>query len=67
MPRADRLRCYRDFRSILERNGIGWAHWDSRATSGVVDDDRSVQVDLAQALLGEDVILAAIESGDLRA
>ena len=65
VPRADRLRWYRDFRSVLEKNGIGWAHWDYKGDFGVVDDDRSVQVDLAQALLGDDVILAAIESGDL--
>jgi endoglucanase len=65
VPRADRLRWYRDFRSVLERNGIGWAHWDYQGGFGVVDREGRIQVDLAQALLGEDVILAAIESGDL--
>ena len=65
VPRADRLRWYRDFRSVLEKNGIGWAHWDYKGGFGVVDGERNVQVDLAQALLGDDVILAAIESGDL--
>ena len=64
-PRADRLRWYRDFRSVLERNGIGWAHWDYKGGFGVVDGDRKIHVDLAQALLGEDVLLAPIESGDL--
>jgi endoglucanase len=64
-PRADRLRWYRDFRSVLERNGIGWAHWDYKGGFGVVDGDRDIHVDLAQALLGEDVILAPVESTDL--
>ncbi len=66
-PRADRLRWYRDFRSVLEKNGIGWAHWDYKGGFGVVDGDRHIHVDLAQALLGEDVILAPIESTDLGA
>jgi endoglucanase len=64
-PRADRLRWYRDFRSVLEGNGIGWAHWDYKGGFGVVDGDRNIQVDLAQALLGEDILLAPIESTDL--
>ncbi|MCG6927333.1 MAG: cellulase family glycosylhydrolase [Acidobacteria bacterium] len=61
-PRADRLRWYRDFRSVLERNGIGWAHWDYKGGFGVVDGERNVHVDLAHALLGEDVSLAPIPS-----
>jgi endoglucanase len=64
-PRADRLRWYRDFRSVLERNGIGWAHWDYKGGFGVVDGDRNIHVDLAHALLGEDVPLAPIPSAGL--
>ncbi len=64
-PRADRLRWYRDFRSVLERNGIGWAHWDYKGGFGVVDAQRNIHVDLAHALLGEDVALAPVESAGL--
>jgi endoglucanase len=63
-PPTDRLRWYRDFRSVLERNGVGWAHWDYKGGFGVVDRERRIHVDLAQALLGEEVLLAPIESTD---
>jgi endoglucanase len=65
VPRVDRLRWYRDFRSVLEKNGIGWAHWDYKGGFGVVDDDRNIHLDLAHSLLGEDVALAPISSTDL--
>jgi endoglucanase len=65
IPLADRLRWYRDFRSLLEKNGIGWAHWDYKGDFGVVDRERNVHLDLAHALLGEDVALAPIPSTDL--
>jgi hypothetical protein len=65
VPRADRLRWYRDFRSVLEKNGIGWAHWDYKGGFGVVDRERNVHLDLAHALLGEEVTLAPIPSTDL--
>jgi endoglucanase len=65
VPRADRLRWYRDFRSVLEQNGIGWAHWDYKGGFGVVDRERNIQVDLAHALLGEDVALEPIRSAGL--
>jgi endoglucanase len=64
-PPGDRLRWYRDLRSVLEANGIGWAHWDYKGGFGVVDGQRNIHVDLAQALLGEDVTLAPIESTGL--
>jgi endoglucanase len=64
-PLADRLRWYRDFRDVMERNGIGWAHWDYKGGFGVVDAERNIHVDLAAALLGEDLILAPLRSTDL--
>jgi hypothetical protein len=65
VPAADRLRWYRDFRSVLEKNGIGWAHWDYKGSFGVVDSERHIHLDLAHALLGEDIALALLPSTDL--
>ncbi|GAB4235494.1 MAG: glycoside hydrolase family 5 protein [Acidobacteriota bacterium] len=36
-PREPRLRWYRDMRSVLEANGIGWATWDYKGGFGIVD------------------------------
>jgi endoglucanase len=54
-PRGPRLRWYRDVRSVLEEQGISWAHWDYKGGFGVVDSQRHVHLDLAQVLLGEDL------------
>jgi endoglucanase len=53
-PASDRLRWYRDFRKVLEKNGVGWAHWDYKGGFGVVDGERNIDIDLAHALLGND-------------
>lgn len=49
-PREDRLRWYRDLRSILEDNGIGWATWDYMGNFGIVDRDGNQDRELIEVL-----------------
>jgi endoglucanase len=51
VPRKDRLRWYRDLRSVLEGAGIGWANWDWKGGFGIVGRDGHVDKGLVQALL----------------
>ena len=65
VPRADRLRWYRTSGASSRATESAGRTGTTRAASGWSTTRRTSQVDLAQALLGEDVILTAIESGDL--
>lgn len=49
-PREDRLRWYRDVRSIFEDNGIGWANWDFKGGFGIVDREGAPFPDLVEVL-----------------
>lgn len=37
VPRADRLRYYRDFVGVLEREGIAWANWEYKGDFGLFE------------------------------
>lgn len=41
VPRADRLRYYRDFISVLESEGVAWANWDYKGNFGLFKDNHS--------------------------
>jgi len=65
VPRADRLRWYADFRSVLEKCGIGWATWDWKGGFGVVDRERKVDEGLAAVLVGAGPTVEPIRSAGL--
>ena len=50
VPQADRLRWYRDARSVFEENGIGWANWDYKGGFGIVDREGNPNEDLIEVL-----------------
>lgn len=39
VPRADRLRYYRDFIGVLESEGVAWANWDYKGNFGLFKDN----------------------------
>ncbi len=54
VPAADRLRWYRDVRSVLEKNNIAWANWDYKSTGfGFTNGQgENYQAELIRALTG---------------
>lgn len=40
VPRADRLRYYRDFVGVLESEGLAWANWDYKGNFGLFKNNR---------------------------
>ncbi|MDZ7314680.1 MAG: glycoside hydrolase family 5 protein [candidate division KSB1 bacterium] len=50
VPQADRLAWYRDVRSVLEENGIGWANWDYKGSFAIVDANGNPHNELIQVL-----------------
>lgn len=41
VPRTDRLRYYRDFIGVLEREGVAWANWDYKGNFGLFRSNES--------------------------
>lgn len=41
VPRADRLRYYRDFIGVLESEGVAWANWDYKGNFGLFRKNES--------------------------
>jgi Tol biopolymer transport system component len=66
-PRADRLRWYADFRTVLEKNGVAWATWDYKGGFGIVDRKGQPDAELIETLLGRLPALSPIRSADLGA
>lgn len=51
VPEDLRLRWYSDVRTVLEENGIAWAHWDYKGGFGIVDRKGKVNEKLTKVLL----------------
>ena len=51
-PKDDRLRWYRDMRTMLEKHDIAWASWDYKGSFGIKSrDGRRIYQDLVDILL----------------
>ncbi|QGM99094.1 glycoside hydrolase family 5 protein [Methylocystis parvus] len=50
--RADRRAWIAAVRAAAERHGFGWAHWDYSTSFGLLNDDRTIDRGVVQALLG---------------
>lgn len=50
--RADRLAWLAAVRAAAEQSGFGWAHWDYSTSFGLLNEDRTLDRGVIQALLG---------------
>ncbi len=53
VPDAARLQWYRDVKSVLEENNIGWATWDYKGGFGIINKENKEEKDLIQILVGK--------------
>lgn len=50
-PRKDRLRWYRDVRSVLEKNNIAWSSWEYKGRFGLINEDGETDKKLLKILV----------------
>lgn len=53
VPDEARLRWFRDMRTVLEENNIGWATWDYKGSFGIINEKGEQEIALIQVLTGK--------------
>lgn len=53
VPDEARLRWFRDMRTVLEENNIGWATWDYKGSFGIINDKGEQEIALIEVLTGK--------------
>ncbi|MGK2864209.1 MAG: glycoside hydrolase family 5 protein, partial [Chitinophagaceae bacterium] len=53
VPDEARYQWYRDIKSVLEKNNIGWATWDYKGGFGIVNSKKEEEKQLIKILVGK--------------
>jgi endoglucanase len=53
VPDSARFQWFKDVKSVLEENGIGWATWDYKGSFGIINKNGQEEKELIQILVGK--------------